>query len=58
MQISGTICTNDGKKIIGEDNNPKDLIGHWKFDDAFGIDSSNYKNHLNSPHEVGPEAGY
>lgn len=39
---------------VGLDSVEKNLIGHWKFDDAFAIDSSTHQNDMVPPPEVGP----
>lgn len=43
--------------VIGINNNPKELIGYWNFDETIAIDQSGNKNHMDPTPEVGPEAG-
>jgi len=57
LDVENTVCVANGIKVFARDNNPKELIGHWKFDDKYSLDYSGTSNHMTPPPEVGPQSG-
>jgi len=56
--VQNIVCVANGNKIYGRENIPKDLIGHWTFDDRFSLDNSGNSNHMIPPPLVGPQSGF
>lgn len=44
-------------KFFAKDNLPKDLIGHWTFDEKYSLDHSKTRNHLYPSPLAGPQSG-
>jgi hypothetical protein len=57
LYLENTICIEKEKTTIPRDNNPHNMIGYWKFDDAYAVDHSGNKNQWNPVPEVGPAQG-
>eukprot|EP00299_Pterocystis_sp_00344_P001308 c11141_g1_i1.p1 GENE.c11141_g1_i1~~c11141_g1_i1.p1 ORF type:complete len:584 (+),score=112.81 c11141_g1_i1:49-1752(+) len=53
MVVASSVCVEGGKKIIAPDAVPRGLIGHWDFDDTYGLDSSGLGHHAKQAPAVG-----
>eukprot|EP00753_Platysulcus_tardus_P007306 PLAT15059.1.p1 GENE.PLAT15059.1~~PLAT15059.1.p1 ORF type:complete len:344 (+),score=145.55 PLAT15059.1:55-1032(+) len=53
LWVPFSLCLGGGGKPLTGDARPKDLIGLWDFDDAFGADSSGHSLHAVPPPPVG-----
>jgi hypothetical protein len=47
VNIERSVCVGPKNTPIGLESTPENLIGHWKFDDRYGVDSSLQHNDLN-----------
>lgn len=57
LEIENTVCVSNGMKFFAKDNLPKDLIGHWTFDEKYSLDHSKARNHLYPSPVAGPQSG-
>lgn len=57
MEIEKYLCVSNGEKIISKENIAEELVGYWKFDQLYPLDSSPKGNHILEPFEAGPEMG-
>ena len=57
LDVQNTICVGNGVKMFAKDNVPKELIGHWTFDDKFSLDHSGKSNHMLPSPKAGPQSG-
>jgi len=57
FRIEKSVCVGELKSEIGLESNESGLIGEFKFDDAYGMDSSVLQNDIQNPPKVGPQQG-
>ncbi|EAS03837.2 concanavalin A-like lectin/glucanase family protein (macronuclear) [Tetrahymena thermophila SB210] len=57
FQIERSVCLGDLKNELGLESSEINLIGEYKFDDSYGIDTSQMKNDIINVPKVGPQQG-
>ncbi|EGR34342.1 NLI interacting factor-like phosphatase family protein, putative [Ichthyophthirius multifiliis] len=57
FQIKKSICLGTQKSELGLESSEYSLIGEYKFDDQYGIDTSKMKNDIINIPKVGPQQG-
>lgn len=57
FSIEKSVCLGELRGELGLESSEKGLVGEFKFDDSFGIDSSGMRNDMINAPKVGPQQG-